>query len=292
MADSMLQMAVMPGRERSWADGDDLVYGYVVLAADVAWASTPAELVDAHALGFPGSPFSSDSTAVDVLRFRSTPFTRLVAATGASTAGGELLGEGFVDHPPFTGTGFVAVENHIVPLWWLEPTRVPPGAELYRIHGDGREELLATYLNVASGWQPASPPSFLPADVVGTFATWHNTPVPADPLGADRVVVASPVEREGLRLTERGVWGGLVSADDLAEVYALRVTASWRGLPVQVVRRWQSEGRLLARLVFVGRDVRVAEAAGLQKMAAGAYEATAPIDELEDLQVVQLVPAP
>jgi len=103
--------------------------------------------------------------------------------------------------------------------------------------------------------------------------------------------VVSAVEREGLRLTERGVWGGAVPAAELGEVYALRVTASWRGLPVQLVRRWPSDGRLLGRVVFLGRDVRAAEAAGLQKIDAGGYEMTVPVDDLENLRVVQSVPA-
>lgn len=293
MVAEILQIPVMPGREQSWVDGDDLLCGYVVRAADVAWATTPAQVFDAHGLGFPGSPFSPQSTAVDVLRFPATPFTRLINATGGATDDGESLGEGFVDPLPFTGTGFVATaEDHVVPLWWLEPTRVPAGSELWRIHADGREELITAYANVASGWQPAGSPKFTPSDLVGVFAEWNGNPVFADILPNGKAVIASTTELEGLRLTERGVWGGVAEPAELESLHALRVTASWRGLPFQLIRRWKGDDGLIGRLVYLGRDARAAEAAGLQKMDAGVYEVSAPISELVDLQAAQLVAVP
>jgi hypothetical protein len=125
---TVMQKVVLPGREQLWAQGDDQLVGFVVSAADVAWARTPRDLLEVHGLGFPGSPFSPESTAVDVLRFASSPFMRFVNATGApSTSAGEPLGEGFIDHLPFSGNGFAPVTgDYIVPVWWLEPTRVPP----------------------------------------------------------------------------------------------------------------------------------------------------------------------
>ncbi len=290
MTTDILQIAVMPGREDSWGDGDDLLCGYVVRAADVSWATRPAQLFAAHALGFPGSPFSAQSTAIDVLRFPVTPFTQLVSATGGTTEDGEMLGEGFIDPLPFTGTGFVAAAGHVVPLWWVEPTRVPAGSQLWRIRVDGPEELIATYANVASGWQPASPGSFLPSDLYGGIAQWRGHKVMADILPNGNAVVASLIELNGLRLTERGLWGGVVDPSELASIHALRITASWRGLPFQLVRRWKSDDTLLSRLVYLGRDARAAEAAGLQKMDAGVYETTASINELVDLQAVELTP--
>lgn len=292
MTADTLQIAVLPGREQSWADGDDLLCGFVVRAADVAWATTPAQLFDAHGLGFPGSPFSAQSTAIDVLRFPTTPFTQLVNATGGIAEDGASMGEGFVDPLPFTGTGFVATEEkHLVPLWWLEPTRVPSGAELWRIHADGSEELVSTYANVASGWQPSGPLKFAPSDLFGVFAQWRGTPVLADLLPNGKAVIASLTEIDGLRLTDRGVWASVVEPSELESVHALRVAASWRGLQFQLVRRWESDDGTLGRLVYLGRDARVAEAAGLQKMGAGVYEATALLSELMDLEAVQLVAA-
>ncbi len=285
----ILQMAVMPGQERRWTMGDDLVYGYALSAADAAWARTPRELFEAHALGFPGSPFSPESPVLDVLRFETTPLTTAVAATGRVTAAdGSVTGEGFVDHPPFTGTGFVATTSeHLLPLWWLEPMRLAPSSELWRVHADGREELLFAYLNVASGWQPAPEPTLGPSEVCGVFATWQGSEVLADVLGNGRAVIASARELPGLHLTERGFWGGAVDAARLSDVHSLRLTATWRGLRFQIVKRWMQGEEMIAQLVYIGRDMLAAEAAGLVKMNAGAYEATAPVAELADLQGAQ-----
>lgn len=290
MSADILQSAVMPGREKSWVDGDDLLCGYVVRAADVSWATTPEQLFAAHALGFPGSPFSHQSAAIDVLRFAVSPFTQLVKATGGVAEDGTLVGEGFVDPLPFTGTGFIAAAGHVVPLWWVQPTRVPAGAQLWRIHVNGPEELIATYSNIASGWQPGPTPSLLPSNLYGGTATWRGHQVMADLLPNGKAVVASLTELDGLRLTERGVWGGVVDPSELGSLHALRITASWRGMPFQLVRRWMSDSGLLGRLVYLGRDARAAEAAGLQKMDAGVYEMTARVDELADLQAVELSP--
>ena len=286
---TILQKAVLPERERLWTQGDDLISGFVVTASDAAWARTPAELFEVHGLGFPGSPFSASSGAIDVLRFQASPFTRLVNATGApSTGAGEALGEGFVDHPPFTGNGFARLSApHIVPVWWLEPTRVPPASELWRIHADGREEFLTVYTNVASGWQSTTG-SVLPSDMCGRFARWRGEQFLADELTDGRVVLASYAEREGWRLTERGLWALVVDRAEVEELYALRLTANWRGLPFQIVRRWETAQGPQARLVYLGRDSRAAEAARLDKTDAAVYEATAPLAELEDLQGVQL----
>lgn len=289
----LLQKAVLPGREATWVGGDDLLCGFVVRAADAAWATTPRQLFEVHGLGFAGSPFTPESTAIDVLRFPATPYARLLNATGApvgSTA--EPFGEGFIEHPPFTGNGFAAVsEQQIVPVWWLEPMRVPAGSELWRIHADGREEFMSVYANVASGWQPAPPPRIGASDMLGVFAQWKGVQVLADPLPDGGVVIASFTEQPGLRLTERGLWAARVDESEVSTPYALRLTGKWRGMPFQITRRWQQDGALMARVVYLGRDSRQAEAAGLEKTDAAVYEATVPLSDLTDVQGVQLTPA-
>lgn len=285
----MLQKAVLPAREDTWVAGDDLLCGFVVRAADVTWAKTPRQLVEVHGLEFPGSPFSAASTAVDVLRFPATPMTRIVNATGARAGDQAVGGEGFVDHAPFTGNGFAAVgEQHMVPVWWLEPMRVPAGAELWRVHADGQEEFLSAYANVASGWQPGQPPRVPVSDVIGTFTHRRGSQVFADLLPNGRLVIASPVQQEGLKLTERGLWATTVDPNEVEPVFALRLTASWRGMPFQIVRRWQTENGIATRMVYLGRDSLAAEAAGLEKTDAAVYEATVLISELSDVQAVQL----
>jgi hypothetical protein len=58
---SLIQKAVTPQLSNAYLTaGWDRVSGFVVEASTVAFATTPAQLFDVHALGFPGSPFSPD----------------------------------------------------------------------------------------------------------------------------------------------------------------------------------------------------------------------------------------
>ncbi|MBD3942203.1 hypothetical protein IF188_10900 [Microbacterium sp. NEAU-LLC] len=284
----IMQKIVLPARERSWAQfDDDLLVGFVVRAADVAWARTAGELFDAMGVGFPGSPLRRDAPFIDVLRFPATPYLRLVPAVGR-----ELDPvNGFVDRPPFTGTGFAATPatTDPVPLWWLDPCRVPAGSELWRVHADGREEVLAHYDHVASGWLPRPAGRIGSSDVVGVFATWNGQQVLADALPNGRVVVASESPWDALRQTERGVWAGVVEPSDVADLHALVVTGTWRGLAFQIVRRYLEGDTMTARAVYLGRDADEAERAGLEKTDAGVYELSAPFADFEDVVARQLL---
>lgn len=295
-----LQKAVMPAREREWlAYGEEAVYGYVVQAEHAVWADTPEKLFRVHGLGFPGSPLGAELSFLDVIRIPVTPFVRVEAAVGGTTSQEALLtGGAFVDHPPFTGNGFVGgVPEHIVPLWWLDPIRIPAGAELWRVFADAHEERIATYGHVASGWVAEGEYALKraawmpPSEVNGVFGTWRGVRVLADPLPNGSVVVASAGELPGLRLTERGIWAGVVDKAEVNSLVGLRFTCVWRGLRFQIVRRLLGEnGTLQARLVYLGRNAFSAEAAGLQKTDAGAYEATAAWSELGEVQGIELTP--
>src|SRR5690625_455074 len=115
-APTILQKAILPQRVHGWLEyGDDVLAGFVVRAADVAWADTPEKIHYAMGLGIPGSPLSHNDAFVDVLRFIVSLFMNLINAVGRT----EHSPDGFIDRPPFTGTGFVRseLERHIIPLW-------------------------------------------------------------------------------------------------------------------------------------------------------------------------------
>ena len=277
----IFEKIVTPDRLRLWTQGDDLLCGFVARAGDTGWAHTASDLLEAH--GYPSSDQDApDGTHVDVLRFRSAGIT-FISATGEG-------GEGFKGLPPFTGTGFAPTARGLVPLRWVEPTRVPPGSELWRVHSDGREEFLAVYANVASGWQPGHGDA-LPSDVCGRFALWDGVPTLADTLEDGRIVLASYTPVDGAKLTERRLWARVIDADLVDQPYTLKLTADVGGLPFQVVRRWNDGTRTLARLVYVGRDAPRAEAAGLERMDMGVYETTVAVDQLENLQGEELIPS-
>jgi len=297
-APTILQKAVLPQRAQGWLDyGDDFLAGFVVRAADVAWADTPEKIHDAMGLRFPGSPLSPNDAFVDVLRFNVAPFMKLINAVGRT----EHSPDGFVDRPPFTGTGFVRpeLEKHIIPLWWLEPTRIPARSELWRVHADGKQEPIALYPHVALGWNtvptqedPEMQPfgnKMPPSDLMGSFIQRPERMLPAQTIDNGRVIVGDLAQSEGLKLSHTGRWFEIFEPANAPEVFGVRVTARFNGLDFIAARRLPSDTNSAnVRLVYAGRNADEAEAAGLQKTDAAVYETTAPWDALEDVQMYRL----
>lgn len=286
----------MPAREGAWlVEGFESVAGFVVRAADIAWAKTPAQLVEALGLTFPGSPIDPAAPFVDVLKFESNGLLSLVDALGGPTAEAAARAGGpFVEPAPFTGTGFAAVAEHFVPVWWLEPTRIPAGAQLWRVQAGGQADVLAVYPHVGIGWQVAPGLDVgavrrpLPSALQGVFATYQGERVIADVLPDGSVVVCSPVPRAGFEnKSERGLWWSVVEG---VEVTGLRVRAKWRGLPFDVIERSQTAQGVTALLVYAGKNYLVAEAAGLAKTDQGLYEAVVAWDELTDIEGMEITP--
>src|SRR5690606_23501442 len=143
----------------------------------------------------------------------ATPQLRFEDAIGGvDNASQARTGGPFIDRPPFSGLGFVPVEGHLVPLYWLVHSRVPAGSELVRVHADGRQQLLARYLDVAQGWEsvsaPVGPPRAPISRFVGPMAQWRGAYLSADPLGEELVVLAADAAPEGLGFaqTPSGRW--------------------------------------------------------------------------------------
>jgi hypothetical protein len=301
----MLQRVITPELSREYlSHGLDQVRGYVLAAADVDWAQTPEQLFAVHALGFPGSPFDADQDSVDVLRFPATPFTHLVPAAGGTTAGERPVASGpFVDHPPFTGTGFApasATAGHPpVPLWWVDAARLPAGSEIWRVRSSGEPTLLGVFENVAQGWvAAATPPTpdspVMPAsDVLGIFGTWSGARCLVDLIGDGYAIVASYVDIPGAELEPgpRGLFWRRVPAGQVQDVHEIRVTCTWSGAPFLLTAREQATGGEVAQLMYLGRDATAAEELQLTKTDAGVYAITVPMNELGAIQAKQFVQA-
>jgi hypothetical protein len=334
----MLQRVITPAMTDGYlTHGLDQVRGYVLAEADVAGAQTPAQLFSVHGLGFPGSPFDPAQHSIDVLLFPATPFTHLVPAVGRTTTDDRSAGDdralpgAFVDHPPFTGTGFAPSgeatdDRPSAPLWWVHAARLPAGSEIWRVGHDASRTLLGVFENVAQGWVTApSLPAVDPADsasasasvaaasvaaasvaaasvaatdvpasdVLGVFGTWTGARCLVDLVGDGYAVVASYVDipGAGLELGPRGLFWRQVPAGQVQDVHEIRVTCSWRGAPFLLTSREQQSGGELAHLMYLGRDAAAAEALQLTKTDAGVYEATVPMDQLSGIQAKQFVQA-
>jgi hypothetical protein len=277
---SIMQKAVTPAQSRAILEhGLDRVAGYVVRRADGEVAVRPDELYRLHALGYPGSPFSP-TEAIDVLILPVAPTMRFEDAIGG-TDRSDLVKTGgpFLDRPPFLGTGFAPVDR-AVPVWWLAPTRVSPGTSLVRFQTTGDPEVLATYVDVATGWQVPGAADRLPSSpslYVGTLASYEGGHRACDLIG-DRVVMFEPESRARVD----------VPRSEVGDVFELQFLGSWNGLEVRLVDRWTVGGEALARCVYLGHDADLAEGLGLEKPEAGVYELTVPEAQLDGLRSVAL----
>lgn len=284
-----LQKAVSPGQLADYAaNASDRVAGFVLRAADAAGARTPAELYQAHGLGYAGSPWRPDAPSIDVLRF-PVPLKNYVHVAMAPQV---------IDRPPFTGTGFTQWEGGQAPLFLLDEVRLPAGSELWRIHASGSEELLAVYTDVGYGWTVVAeglgddarpvPPSFL----AGWRATWRGEEFSADLLEeGHKVVLASAVEPraglDGFVRTARGVWRAEVPLAEISDIYELFVSCLYQGLEFRVMDvAADAQGRLF-RLSYIGHDADFAEGIGLHKADAGVYWTLAREVDVRDLKFVQ-----
>lgn len=269
----LMQKAVTPDLSAAClTQGYDRVAGYVVRASDVAFATTPAQLFEVHGLGYPGSPFRRTDPFIDVLRFWSAPQLQ-----------------------------YRDVPGYIVPLWWLQHSRIPPDAELVRIYADGSSATLARYVDIGTGWTPAGadahrPPMASLSRCVGPVAKWHGAYLEADVVDDGRTVVLAlanpPLSETGFELSPAGRWFRQVPREEVTELFELDLTARWNGLAVRVVDQWQDTQRyVVARVSHLGDDLQRAERLRLHRVEAGVYETVVYAAELTDLKTNQVVPA-
>jgi len=294
---SIIQKAVTPQTSNAYLTaGWDRVYGFVVAAADAAFATTPAQLFDVHALGFPGSPFSPDDPHVDVIRFPARATMRLENAIGGvDQKTRALTGGPFVDRPPFKGTGFAPVPGHIVPVWWMRHTRVVPNTQLVRVFADGTEKLLAVFTNIADGWMVdgASVGRSTPfSRHVGTLAKWNGMHLTADVIDQGRRIVLAtdtkPTDERFVR-TGRGMWKYEIPFEEAEEVMELDIEAVWNGLELRITdESVDADGSKLSSGSYVGHNADLAEGLRLVKLDAGVYETTVPTAMLQGYRTTQL----
>jgi len=278
---SLIQKAITPQLSNAYLTaGWDRVSGFVVEAATVAFATTPAQLFDVHALGFPGSPFSPEDPFVDVIRFPARATMRLENATGGvDQATRALTGGPFVDRPPFTGTGFAPVPGHIVPVWWMRHTRVVPNTQLVRVFADGTD-----------GEPVGRSTPF--SRHVGTLAKWNDMYLTADVIDQGRRIVlathSEPTDERFVR-TGRGMWKYVIPFEEADEVMELDIEAVWNGLELRIVdESVDADGTKLSSGSYVGHNADLAEGLRLVKVDAGVYEITVPTAMLEGFRSTQL----
>lgn len=299
----MLQKAVTPKMTTAYLErGLDRVSGYLVPASDAASVTTTEGLFELHGLSFRGSPFAPDHP-IDILHVPPSPSITTIPATGGTDQRSrQATGGTFIEHEPFTGTGFATTGDVMVPLMWLEQTRIPTGARLWRFSpGSDEPELIGTYHGPAFGWQNhladdefhAVPPSKLVGFVAKFDGEAYSADVTLDEDDKPQVVtLVSHTEPQigGFRQTDAGIWARKVLAEN-AEVFTLRATSTWHDLPVRVVDQGPGpDGQASVHIVSLAHDAIAAEKAGFSRLDAGVYVKTVPQDDVGKIVYTQQVP--
>ncbi|WP_043497002.1 hypothetical protein [Georgenia sp. SUBG003] len=278
---TILQKAITPQMSAAYLErGLDRVAGYVVPAADAASVTSTAGLFELHGLGFAGTPFSPDAP-IDVLHLPVSPTAVVLPATGGQDEEDRRrTGGHFLERPPFAGTGFTSTGDIVVPLSWVEHTRLTPGARLWRFTpGADEPELVGTYHGVAFGWQnhldgdsfhailPSKYVGHVAKIDVGTFAADVTTDESGNPTVLTLVSPSPDAEQQGFTRTEAGMFARKIPAAEATELFEIHASARWHGIPVRIVDQGPNkEGEQFCRIASLAHDADVAERLHMDKL--------------------------
>ncbi|GGK20946.1 hypothetical protein GCM10010124_11800 [Pilimelia terevasa] len=142
----VLQKVIRPDQLDYYLDrGYDRVSGFVQRADEVAHLQTPGSLIFALGLGYPGSPFTGDSSVLHVLRWAAhCPDLYRVPYGGQDEDGRREVHGWVIERPPFRGNGFApGASRESIGELKVDSVRLPHGAQLWRVSADGTQLLVA-----------------------------------------------------------------------------------------------------------------------------------------------------
>lgn len=268
----LMQKLLMP-----WLVGGILEQGYYHLggpvsrAADVDDLRRPADLVAAHGLLAADGRFGPAPERVGVLRFPVDPLMELRRPTSSGPRPWPTYEHGFLVGVP-------------VPVWTLERTRVPNGAELWLLQADGEQRLLAVFDGPALGWRGAAG-WFPPLHLVGPRAEWQGLDLPAALLpdgGLEIVHAGAEPPRAGFEQVRPDVWRQVLPVDHVQRIFDLTLTCRWRDVDCRVIQHTPVETRLL----LLTDEPDVVQPLGGEEVEPGIFELTAPSGEVTDISAV------
>lgn len=200
-------------------DGRLELTGPVVSFEALAAVRTPEALRAAFRVA-EDPAYDSPTGAAYLLVFPQTPLMRLdnpAHVPGVDPAG--------------SGAGFLRLPD-VVPVWWLQLTRVPIGASVWRLDG-GEPVGEAAYRGLARGWEGArgyTPPTPL----VGPSAQWQGRRYAAAFTAAGMEIFSS-TEVSGLTRVDDRRWHAVLAREQLEELGLIEITARWQQWPVRVL---------------------------------------------------------
>ncbi|MFF5176664.1 SseB family protein [Micromonospora sp. NPDC000316] len=153
---TVMQKAIAPSQLAYYLErGYDRVSGFVHRAGELAHLTTPAQLHDALGLSYPESPFIRDAEEIYVLRWPAhRPSLYRIPYGGQNEAAMRAMEGWVIERPPFRGNGFAPGESSdVVAEFKVDSVRLPHGAQLWRIGGDGTERVVAVLDTDAVVWR-------------------------------------------------------------------------------------------------------------------------------------------
>jgi hypothetical protein len=154
----MMQKPITPEQLSYYLErGYDRVSGFVHRAGEVAHLKLPEQLYLALGLNYAGSSFDPHATEAYVLRWRAYRANLYRIPYGGQHEAGMRAMEGWViERPPFRGNGFAPSEtNDVIAEFKVDSARLPHNAQIWRLHGEGEEELIAVLDADGPRWRPA-----------------------------------------------------------------------------------------------------------------------------------------
>lgn len=127
--------------------GYDRVAGFVHRASEVEHLRTPGEIFGALGLFYEGSPFRPDAAEAFVLRWPAyRPSLYRIPYGGQNEQALRAMDGWVIERPPFRGNGFAPGEGRdVVAEFKVDSVRLPHGAQLWSVDGDGNERMLAIF---------------------------------------------------------------------------------------------------------------------------------------------------
>lgn len=252
------------------------VGGYVADARDVA--SLPAaELVAAYGWE---EIVGASPDYVDVLRFETNPMMQLTKPDDTA------------DAPwPTYPTGFLKGSS-LAPVWHLAKTRVPVGAEFWRVRADGEQRMLSVYGGLDRGWANArgyTPPT----ELIGTRAEWRGLDLIAALVPkTDQIsllAIGDAPSIDGFTTVMPGIHGIQVPVAECDAVFEVILTARTMGSEVRFLERVGDD----VRIQVLAPDQNSIERLGAQEVEPGIFEARVPVNQLTEVSGVRNeLPAP
>jgi hypothetical protein len=152
----LMQRTVAASQVSMYLDrGYDRVCGFVHRAGELSHLSRPAELYRALGLAYTDSPFNLDDTEVYVLRWPAHLLSLYRIPFGGQTEEALQAMQGWmIERAPFRGNGFAPSESgDVVAEFKIDSTRLPHGAQLWRLNSDGVETLVALFDADSTRWR-------------------------------------------------------------------------------------------------------------------------------------------